>query len=50
MHEIGHSKPVHGANPEGWAGEGGERGVRIKNTCTPMADSYQCMAETTTTL
>ena len=27
MHEAGHSKPVHWDNPEGWAGEGGGRGV-----------------------
>ena len=25
-------------------------GVRIGNTCTPMADSCQCMAKTTTIL
>ena len=24
--------------------------VRMGNTCTPMADSYQCMAKTTTIL
>ena len=24
--------------------------VRMRNTCTPMADSYQCMAKTTTIL
>ena len=27
MHEAGHAKPVHWANPEGWDGEGGGRGV-----------------------
>ena len=28
MHEIGHSKPVHWNNPEGWDGEGGGRWVQ----------------------
>jgi len=28
MHEIGHSKPVHWDNPEGWEGEAGGRRVR----------------------
>ena len=27
-----------------------ERGFRMRNTCTSMADSYQCMAKTTTIL
>ena len=27
MHKTGHSKLVHWDNPEGWDGEGGERGV-----------------------
>ena len=27
-----------------------EGGFRMGNTCTPMADSYQCMAKTTTVL
>ena len=27
MHEIGHSKPVHWDDPEGW-GRGGGRGVQ----------------------
>ena len=39
MHETGHSKPVHWDNPEGWDGEGGGRGFRMGDTCTPMADS-----------
>jgi len=31
---------MHWDDPEGWDGEGGERGrFRIGNTCTPMADS-----------
>ena len=32
MHETGHSKPVHWANPEGWDGEGGGRGLRDGGT------------------
>ena len=28
MHETGHSKPVHGDNPEGRDGEGSGRGVQ----------------------
>ena len=50
MHETGHSKPVHWDNPEGWDGEGGRRGVQDGDTCTPMADSCQCMAKTMTIL
>ena len=45
MHETGHSGPVHWDDPEGWDGAGGERGFR-----TPKADSYECMAKTTTIL
>ena len=45
MHETGHSKPVHWDNPEGWDGEGGGRGLQDGATCTPMADSCQCMAK-----
>ena len=50
MHEIGHTKPMHWDNPEGWDGEGGGRGFRMGDTGTPKADSCQCMAETTTIL
>ena len=46
MHETGHSGPVHWDNPEGWDGEGGERGVQYGDTCTPMSDSCQLMAKT----
>ena len=28
MHETGRSGPVHWDDPEGWGGEGGERGVK----------------------
>ena len=47
MHETGCSKPVHWDDPEGWDGEGGGRGFRMGDTCTPMADSCQCMEKTT---
>ena len=50
MHETEHSKPVHWDSPEGWDGEGGERGVQDGGTCTPMANSCQRMAQTTTIL
>ena len=51
MSETGHLKPVHWDNPEGWDGEAGGWGVWDGGgTCTPMADSCQCMAKTTTIL
>ena len=51
MHETGHSKLVLWDNPEGWGGEGGGRGVQDGgDVCAPMADSFQCMAKTTTIL
>ena len=50
MHEAGHSKLVHWDNPEGWDGEGDGRGFRMGDTCTSVADSCQCMAETTAIL
>ena len=47
MRETGCSGLVHWDDPEGWdGGEGGE-GFRMGNTCTPIADSCQCMAKTT---
>ena len=30
---------------QGWDGEGSGRGFRMGNTCTPMADSWQCMTK-----
>ena len=33
----------------GWGGTW-EGGVRMENTCTPMADSCECMAKTTAIL
>ena len=30
---------VHWDDPEGWYGDGGGRGFRIGNSCTPAADS-----------
>ena len=45
MHDTGRSGLVHWDDPEGWDGEGGGRGFRMGNTCTPMAASCQCMAK-----
>ena len=50
MHETGCLGLVHWDDPEGWDGEGGGRQVQDGNTCTPMADSCQCMANPTTIL
>ena len=36
---------VHWDDPEGWYGEGGGRGCRMGNTCTPTVDSCWCMAK-----
>ena len=47
MHETGRSEPVHWDNPEGWDRE---RGLGSGDTCTPKADSCQCMAKITTIL
>ena len=50
MHEVGHSKLVLWDNPVGWVGEAGGRGIQDGDTCTPVADSCQCVAKTTTIL
>jgi len=63
MHEAAFSGLVHWDDPEGWDGQGGGwmtlrdgmgreggGGFRMGNTCTPMADSCQCMAKSTTIL
>ena len=47
MHNTGCLGLVHWDNPEGWDGVGGGWGFRMGNTCTPMADSCECMAKTT---
>ena len=39
MHYTGYLGLVHWDDPEGWYGEGGERGFRMGNTCIPVADS-----------
>ena len=46
MHDTGCSGLVHWDDPEGWYGDArwGER-FRMGNTCTPVADSWQCMAK-----
>ena len=50
MHDTGCSGLVHWDDPEGWDRERGGNGVPDGVTCTPMADSCQCMAKTTTIL
>ena len=50
MHESGCSGLVRWDDPEGLAGEEGGREGKMGNTCTPMADSCECMAKTTTIL
>ena len=45
MHDTGCLGLVHWDDLEGWDGERGGRGFRMGNTCTPMADSCQCMAK-----
>ena len=47
MRETGYSGLVHWDNPEGWDGEGGGKGFRMGDTCTPIADSRECMVKTT---
>ena len=39
MQDTGGLGPVHWDDPEGWYGEGGGRGFRMGNMCTPVADS-----------
>ena len=50
MHETECSGLVHWDDPEGWDGEGGGREDQGGNTCTPMADSCEWIAKTTTIL
>ena len=51
MCEAGCSELAHWDDPEGRDGEGGGRGgLSMGNTCTPVVDPCQCMANTTTIL
>ena len=50
MHDTGCLGLVQWDDPVGWDGEGDGRGARMGNTGTPIADSYQFMAKTTTIL
>ena len=43
MHDTGCSRLVRWDDPEGWDEMGGR--FRMGNTCTPVADSCQCMAK-----
>ena len=45
MHETGCSGPVHGDDPGDGTGREVGGGFRMGNTCTPVADSCQCMAK-----
>ena len=45
MQDTGSLGLVHWDDPEGWDGEGCGKGVQMGNTCTPVADSRQCMAK-----
>ena len=45
MHETGCSGLVPWDDPEGWDGREVGEGFRMGDTCTPMADSCQCMAK-----
>ena len=47
MHDTGFSGLVHWDNPEGWYGEGDGGVLRMGNTCTPVVDSCQWMANPT---
>ena len=45
MHDTGCSGLVHWDDPEGWDGREFGGRFRMRNTCTPMVDSSQCMAK-----
>jgi len=47
MHDSGHSKLMHWDNLVDGMGRELGRGFRMGDTCTPMADSHQCMAKAT---
>ena len=50
MHETGCSELAHWDDPQNEMGREMGGGFTMGNTCTPMADSYQCIAKTTTIL
>ena len=50
MQDTGCLGLLHWDNPEGWDEREVGGGFRMGNTCTPMADSCQCMAKTITIL
>ena len=50
MHNTRYSGLVHWDDPEGWMGKEVGEGFRMRNACTPMADSCQYMAKNTTIL
>ena len=50
MHETGHSMPLHWDNPEELDAEGGGRCSQDGEKRTPVPDSCQYMAKSTTIL
>ena len=50
MHETGCSGLVSWEDSKGWDGEVGGEDSGWGDICTPMADSCDCMAKTTTIL
>ena len=50
MHETGCSEMVHWDNPDGGTGKEVGRGFRTGDTCTLVAGSCWCVAETITVL
>ena len=47
MPDTGCSRLVHWDDPEGWYGEGGGWGFRMRTMWTPVVDSCRCMAKPT---
>ena len=45
MHDTGCLGLVHWDDPEGWDREKVGGGLRMRNTCTSVVDSCQCMAK-----
>ena len=50
MQDTGSLGLVHWDDPEGWYGEGGGKGFRIGNTCTPCGEFMLMYGKTNTIL
>ena len=50
MHETGCSALVHWDDPEVWDREGGGRGIKMRNTCTPVGGFMSMYGKITTIL